>query len=95
MTDSVTLLIAGLFGAAIACLLGWALRRREAEPEDVTLDYRRPGSGGSAGQAAGASAAAGYTPGRPTLPMLVLITVILAPCVITMAARLGRLLGGR
>lgn len=33
-----------------------------------------------------------YTPGRPVLPVGVLITVVLAPCVITVAARLGKLL---
>jgi hypothetical protein len=36
-----------------------------------------------------------YTPGRPVMPIGVLITVVLTPCVITMAARLGRLLSGR
>jgi hypothetical protein len=35
-----------------------------------------------------------YTPGRPVMPIGVLITVVLTPCVITVAARLGRLLSG-
>jgi hypothetical protein len=34
-------------------------------------------------------------PRRPVLPVGVLLTVVLAPCVITVAARLGRLLTGR
>jgi translation initiation factor IF-2 len=36
-----------------------------------------------------------YTPGRPVMPIGVLITVVLTPCVITVSARLGRLLSGR
>jgi hypothetical protein len=40
--DSLTVVIAGLLGAAAACLLGWALRRRKAEPEDVTLGFLGP-----------------------------------------------------
>lgn len=36
-----------------------------------------------------------YTPGRPVMPIGVLITVVLTPCVITVAARLGKLLSGR
>jgi hypothetical protein len=40
--DSLTVVIAGLFGAGAACLLGWALRRRKAEPEDVTLGFLGP-----------------------------------------------------
>jgi hypothetical protein len=40
-------------------------------------------------------AATAYRPGRPVMPIGVLVTVVLAPCVITVAARLGRLLAGR
>jgi hypothetical protein len=40
-------------------------------------------------------AAATYTPGKPVIPIAVLITVVLTPCVITVTARLGKLLGGR
>jgi hypothetical protein len=40
--DLLTVVIAGLLGAAAACLLGWALRRRKAEPEDVTLGFLGP-----------------------------------------------------
>jgi Protein of unknown function (DUF4239) len=40
--DSLSLAIAGLLGAAAACMLGWALRRRKAEPEDVTLGFLGP-----------------------------------------------------
>jgi hypothetical protein len=40
--DSLTVLIAGLLGAAIAATLGWALRRRKAEPEDVTIGFLGP-----------------------------------------------------
>jgi hypothetical protein len=36
-----------------------------------------------------------YTPGRPVMPIGVLITVVLTPCVLTVAARLGKLLSGR
>jgi hypothetical protein len=39
--------------------------------------------------------AAAYTPGRPVMPIGVLITVVLTPCVLTVAARLGKLLSGR
>jgi hypothetical protein len=39
VSDSLTVAIAGLFGAAAARLLGWVLRRRKAEPEDVTLGF--------------------------------------------------------
>jgi uncharacterized protein DUF4239 len=42
VSDSLTVAIAGLFGAAAACLLGWSLRRRKAEPEDVTLGFLGP-----------------------------------------------------
>jgi hypothetical protein len=40
--DSLTVLIAGLLGAAVAATLGWALRRRKAEPEDVTIGFLGP-----------------------------------------------------
>jgi Protein of unknown function (DUF4239) len=40
--DSLTVLIAGLLGAAAAAALGWALRRRKAEPEDVTIGFLGP-----------------------------------------------------
>jgi hypothetical protein len=36
-----------------------------------------------------------YTPGTLILPIGILITVVLTPCVITVAARLGKLLAGR
>jgi hypothetical protein len=36
-----------------------------------------------------------YAPGRPVMPIGVLITVVLTPCVLTVAARLGKLLSGR
>jgi hypothetical protein len=42
VNDWLTVVIAGLFGATAACLLGWALRRRKAEPEDVTLGFLGP-----------------------------------------------------
>lgn len=42
MGDAWTLLLAGLAGAAAAAALGWALRRRKAEPEDVTLGFLGP-----------------------------------------------------
>jgi hypothetical protein len=42
VSDTVTLLIAGLLGAAGAATLGWALRRRKAEPEDVTIGFLGP-----------------------------------------------------
>jgi hypothetical protein len=41
-----------------------------------------------------ALSAAVYTPGRPVMPIGVLITVVLTPCVLTVAARLGKLLSG-
>jgi hypothetical protein len=40
--DSLTVLIAGLLGAAVAATLGWALRRRKTEPEDVTIGFLGP-----------------------------------------------------
>ncbi|HEX6521379.1 MAG TPA: hypothetical protein VF070_15420 [Streptosporangiaceae bacterium] len=39
--------------------------------------------------------AATYKPGRPVIPLGVLVTVVLTPCVITVAARLGKVLAGR
>lgn len=42
MDDVLTVLLAGLAGAAAAAVLGWALRRRETEPEDVTLGFLGP-----------------------------------------------------
>jgi hypothetical protein len=42
VSDSVTVLIAGLLGAAAAAALGWGLRRRKAEPEDVTIGFLGP-----------------------------------------------------
>jgi Protein of unknown function (DUF4239) len=40
--DTLDLLISGLAGAAAAVLLGWIMRRRKAEPEDVTLGFLGP-----------------------------------------------------
>jgi hypothetical protein len=40
--DVLTVLLAGLAGAAAAAALAWALRRRKAEPEDVTLGFLGP-----------------------------------------------------
>jgi hypothetical protein len=40
--DAWTVLLAGLAGAAAAAALGWTLRRRKAEPEDVTLGFLGP-----------------------------------------------------
>jgi hypothetical protein len=40
--DVVTVLAAGLAGAAAAAALGWSMRRRKAEPEDVTLGFLGP-----------------------------------------------------
>lgn len=45
-------------------------------------------------QAARAEQPAAYKPGQPTLPVGVLVTVILTPCAATVAARLGKMLGG-
>jgi hypothetical protein len=42
VTDTIILLTAGLLGAALAALLGWSMRRRKAEPEDVTLGFLGP-----------------------------------------------------
>ncbi|MBV9450647.1 MAG: DUF4239 domain-containing protein [Streptosporangiaceae bacterium] len=42
MGDALTILVAGLTGAAAAVLLGWAMRHRETEPEDVTLGFLGP-----------------------------------------------------
>jgi len=42
VSDTVIVLIAGLLGAAAAATLGWGLRRRKAEPEDVTLGFLGP-----------------------------------------------------
>ena len=42
VSDTLTVLIAGLLGAAAAAALGWALRRRKAEPEDVTIGFLGP-----------------------------------------------------
>jgi len=36
------LMLADLLGAGVAALLGWSMRRREAEPEDVTLGFLGP-----------------------------------------------------
>jgi hypothetical protein len=35
-----------------------------------------------------------YKPGQPVMPIGVLITVVLTPCVATVAARLGKLMAG-
>jgi len=40
--DVLTVLLAGLLGAAAAAALGWGMRRRKAEPEDVTLGFLGP-----------------------------------------------------
>ena len=40
-------------------------------------------------------AASTFHPGRPVMPTSVLITVVLTPCVVTVAARLGKLMVGR
>lgn len=42
MDDAFTVLLAGLAGAAAAAALGWGMRRRKAEPEDVTLGFLGP-----------------------------------------------------
>ncbi len=42
MDDVLTVLVAGLLGAAAAAALGWAMRRRHAEPEDVTIGFLGP-----------------------------------------------------
>jgi hypothetical protein len=42
VSDTLTVLIAGLLGAAAAVALGWAMRRRKAEPEDVTIGFLGP-----------------------------------------------------
>lgn len=42
MSDVLTVLLAGLLGAAAAAALGWAMRRRQAEPEDVTIGFLGP-----------------------------------------------------
>jgi len=42
MSDVLTVLLAGLAGAAAAAILGWTLRRRRPEPEDVTLGFLGP-----------------------------------------------------
>lgn len=42
MDDIWVLLLSGLAGAAAAALLGWGLRKRKAEPEDVTLGFLGP-----------------------------------------------------
>jgi hypothetical protein len=42
VADTLTVLTAGLCGAAAAAALGWAMRRRKAEPEDVTLGFLGP-----------------------------------------------------
>jgi hypothetical protein len=36
-----------------------------------------------------------YKPGRPVMPVGVLVTVVMTPCVATVAARLGRVMAGR
>lgn len=36
-----------------------------------------------------------FTPGKPVVPVGVLVTVVMTPCVATVAARLGRVLAGR
>jgi hypothetical protein len=59
-----------------------AIRRPAARPT-----FFRPAL---AGQAADT-----YRPGQPVMPIGVLLTVVLTPCVITVAARLGKLLCGR
>lgn len=40
--DVLTVLVAGLGGAGAAAALGWGLRRRKTEPEDVTLGFLGP-----------------------------------------------------
>jgi hypothetical protein len=42
VNDAVTVVLAGFAGAAAAALLAWAMRRRKAEPEDVTLGFLGP-----------------------------------------------------
>lgn len=42
MDDVLTVLLAGLLGAGAAAMLSWGLRRRKAEPEDVTLGFLGP-----------------------------------------------------
>lgn len=42
MDDVLTVLLAGLLGAAASAALGWGMRRRKAEPEDVTLGFLGP-----------------------------------------------------
>lgn len=42
MSDTIVLMVAGLLGAGLAALLGWAMRRRKTEPEDVTLGFLGP-----------------------------------------------------
>jgi hypothetical protein len=36
-----------------------------------------------------------FAPGKPVVPIGVLVTVVMTPCVATVAARLGRVLAGR
>jgi hypothetical protein len=38
--------------------------------------------------------AATYKPGQPALPVGVLVTVVMTPCVATVAARLGKVIAG-
>ncbi len=39
--------------------------------------------------------AAAFTPGKPVMPVGVLVTVVMTPCIATVVARLGRVLVGR
>ncbi|MBV9450646.1 MAG: hypothetical protein JO345_32625 [Streptosporangiaceae bacterium] len=61
-------------------------RPRPAKPPVLPSRVPRPPVG---------QRAATYRPGRPVLPLGVLLTVVLTPCVITVAARLGKVLAGR
>ena len=42
MNDILAIALAGLLGAGAAGALGWFLRSREAEPEDVTIGFLGP-----------------------------------------------------
>jgi hypothetical protein len=45
-------------------------------------------------QAAPAPPAPTFKPGQPVLPVGVLVTVVMTPCVATVAARLGKIMAG-